>query len=128
MNFKIILDTNFLFVPFKFNVDIISEFERLFSKNYKLFIFSSTLKELDNLKNKKSKDRKLIPLIEKFLVNYNVSVIKSIGNYTDKIILENLDENYIIATNDIELRKKIIEKNSSIKILILRQKKYLTFL
>ena len=128
MNFKIILDTNFLFVPFKFNTDIISEFERLFSKNYKLFIFSSTLKELDNLKNKKSKDRKLIPLIQKFLVNYNVSVIKSIGNYTDKIILENLDENYIIATNDIELRKKIIEKNSSIKILILRQKKYLTFL
>ena len=128
MNFKIILDTNFLFVPFKFNVDIISEFERLFSKNYKLFIFSSTIKELDNLKNKKSKDRKLIPLIQKFLVNYNVSVIKSIGNYTDKIILENLDENYIIATNDIELRKKIIEKNSSIKILILRQKKYLTFL
>ena len=128
MSFKIILDTNFLFIPFKFNVDIIREFERLFSKNYKFFIFSSTLKELDNLKNKKSKDRKLIPLIEKFLINYNVSIIEVNENYTDRVILKNLNENYIVATNDIELRKKILQKNLSIKILILRQKKYLSFL
>ena len=128
MSFKIILDTNFLFIPFKFNVDIIREFERLFSKNYKLFIFSSTIKELDNLKSKKSKDRKLIPLIEKFLINYNVSIIEVNENYTDGVILKNLDKNYIVATNDIELRKKILQKNSSIKILILRQKKYLSFL
>ena len=43
---KIILDTNFLLVPFQFNVDIFSEIERICDFQYSIFILDTTVDEL----------------------------------------------------------------------------------
>ena len=122
---KIIFDTNFLFTTFQFNVDVINEIKNMFGKNYKLYIYSGTLIELENLKKKKTKNKKYIPLIMKMLKIYNFEIIKNKNDYVDEVILNNLNEKIIIATNDKELRKKIKEKNPLIKIILLRQKNYL---
>ena len=45
---KILLDTNFLLIPAAFNVDIFSEFNRIFPKN-KLFILDKSIGELRNI-------------------------------------------------------------------------------
>ena len=122
---KIIFDTNFLFVTFVFKIDVIRELERIFSNSYEIYIYESTIRELENLKKVKSKDRKIIPLIYTFIKKYGLKVIESEKTYTDKVILENLDENYVIATNDFDLRRKIKKENENINFLVLRKKQYL---
>lgn len=124
---QIIFDTNFLFIPFKFKMDIISELDRV-AHTYELFIIDKTLEELEKIqKTKTKKDRKYINLIIKFINLYNFKLIQTTstqGKYVDEILL-NLTKNndLLIATMDKELREKI--KNLSKKCLIFRQKSYL---
>jgi rRNA-processing protein FCF1 len=126
---NILFDTNFLFVTFKFKIDLISELDNIFSKKKKLFIYASTLGELESLKNRKSKARKLIPVALKFLEKYDFKIIENSKNetYVDKLIIDNLTTKLIIATNDKKLRKEITHINSKIKFLYLRQKNYLVY-
>ena len=49
----IIFDTNFLFVTFQFNVDIISEMRRVIGSKYSLFIYEGTIDELKSVERKK---------------------------------------------------------------------------
>ncbi len=119
----IIFDTNFLFVTFQFNIDIIDELIRLFGNKYQLFIYEGTIKELSNLEKKKTKNKMYIPLIAKMLQLYNFQIIKSNKEYIDEQILDNVKSKIIIATNDKLLRLEI-KKNGG-KVLFLRQKKYL---
>ncbi len=120
---NIIFDTNFLFVTFQFNVDIISEIRKLFGSKFNLFIYEGTISELTNLEKKKTKNKRFLPLIIKMLKIYNFKIIKSEQTYIDEQIMSNLDKNFLIATNDKELRQKIQKKR--FKVIYLRQKSYL---
>lgn len=119
----IIFDTNFLFVPFEFKVDVISEILRLVSSSFNLFIYEGTISELEAIEKKKDKNKKFLPLIITMLKNYNFKIIKSQISYIDEQILSNLDKNVLIATNDKQLRLKI--QKERFKVLYLRQKRYL---
>ena len=46
----IILDTNFLMIPYKFKVDIFTEVDRLLTEEYSLNILDKTLDELKKIK------------------------------------------------------------------------------
>jgi len=120
---NIIFDTNFLFVTFQFNVDVIAELRNLFGSKFKLFIYAGTILELENLEKKKTKNKRFIPLIIKMLHLYNFKIINSNQTYIDDQIEENLDKDFLIATNDKELRIKIQLKR--FKVIYLRQKSYL---
>jgi len=120
---NIIFDTNFLFVTFVFNVDVISEIRKLFGSKFNLFIYAGTISELSNLEKKKTKNKKYIPLIIKMLHLYNFTIINSKKTYIDDQIMENLDHKILIATNDKELRLKI--QSERFKVIYLRQKAYL---
>jgi len=107
----IILDTNFLLIPYNYKIDIFSEIERICHFKYQLKIIDKTLDELKKLKG------------EKFTLNLikqkNIKVIKTkTTNYVDNILKESKD---IIATHDKLLIKQIKNK----PLIILRQKKYL---
>lgn len=119
----IIFDTNFLFVPFEFKVDVIGEILRLVSSNFNLFIYEGTISELEAIEKKKDKNKKFLPLIITMLKNYNFKIIKSQISYIDEQILSNLNKNVLIATNDKQLRLKI--QKERFKVLYLRQKMYL---
>jgi rRNA-processing protein FCF1 len=119
----IIFDTNFLFVTFQFNVDVIEELKKKFGNKFKLYIYKGSISELSNLENKKTKNKQFIPLIAKMLKLYNFKIINSDIDYIDKQILENIDKKSIIATNDKILKKLIKEKGG--KVLYLRQKNFL---
>jgi len=119
---SIIIDTNFLFVTFETPIDFISELERLFGKNYHLYVYEPTLLELDELSRRKTKNKKYLPLIAKMLFLYKFKVIKSDERYADELILKSLKKNMIIATNDKELRKRIWKKKG--RVLYMRNKAY----
>ena len=121
---KIIIDTNFLMMPFKFRVDIFSEFNRICHFNYKLYIFEQSISELKNIIEKQSgKDKKAAQFALKLIKLKNINVIDSKPQDVDSLILSNLSNDSIIATQDSQLKKELLKKGASV--IILRQKKYL---
>ena len=121
---KIIIDTNFLMIPWQFRVDIFSEFDRICNFNYKLCIYEQTIDELRNIIQKSGgKDKKSAQFALKLIKLKNISIINAENKDVDSLILENLDSDTIIATQDILLKKELLQKGASI--ILLRQKKYL---
>ena len=123
---RLIIDTNFLMIPYEFKVDIFSEFDRICNFQYKLFIFDGTVRELKKIiENQAGKEKKSAQFALKIAKLKNIGAIKAEQKHVDSLILENADENTIVATQDINLKKKLLEKG--ISVIILRQKKYLEF-
>ena len=108
---KIIIDTNFLMVPYQFGVDIFSEFYRICSFNYKLYIFKQSINELKIIVNKSGgKAKRAAQFALKLIKLKNINIIKSENKDVDSLILGSLDKDAVIATQDILLKKKITKK------------------
>ena len=120
---KIILDTNFLMVPFQFKVDIFSEIERICKFNYRIYVYEQSSEELKNIIQKqRGSHKKAAKMAIQLVKAKKPSIIKRQG-YVDDMILEDADAEAVVATLDIALRKKLLGKGVSV--IILRQKKYL---
>ncbi len=120
---KIILDTNFLTIPYQFNVDIFEEIDRIMEEDYELITLDRVVEELKNMIKSKSKDAVAAKIALELIKKKNVKVISTDEKKVDNAIIELADENTIVATNDKILRKKIKDKN--VKVLYLRSKKHL---
>lgn len=113
--YTIVLDTNIILDSLKFRVDIFEELNRICNFKYDVKILDKTLDELRNKPNGK--------LALKFIMQKNIKLINTKnGDYVDDLLLK-LDKNHIIATNDINLKKQL--KNKDYPLITLRQKKYL---
>jgi len=114
---KIILDTNFVGIPFEFKVDIYSELERIIDEKYELFFPDICLNELKKLKfGEVAKDLMLKKGVKILPLEKKGSVDETLINFAK-------ENGYAIATQDKELRKKAIRYN--IPIIILRSKSHL---
>ena len=125
MNIKeVVIDTNFFMVPFQFNVDIITELEKILP-SYKLTTPSFVINELKGLKkNNKGKIRLNANLALKLANSSKVEIkdISLLENETVDDALLRVSE--VLATNDMELKKRA--KAKGITIVYLRQKNYIT--
>ena len=120
---EVVIDTNFFMVPFQFNVDIITELEKLLP-SYKLTTPSFVINELKGLKkNSKGKVRLNANLALKLANSSKVEIkdISLLENETVDDALLRVSE--VLATNDIELKKRA--KDKGITVAYLRQKKYI---
>ncbi len=120
---EVVIDTNFFMVPFQFNVDIITELEKLLP-SYKLTTPSFVINELKGLKrNTKGKVRLNANLALKLANSSKVEIkdISLLENETVDDALLRVSE--VLATNDIELKNRAKEKG--ITVAYLRQKKYI---
>lgn len=124
MNSKeVVIDTNFFMVPFQFNVDIITELEKLLP-SYKLTTPSFVINELKGLKRNKNTKIRLNANLALKLANSSKVEIKDISlleNETVDDALLRVSE--VLATNDIELKNRA--KDKGITVAYLRQKKYI---
>lgn len=109
-------------IPFQFNIDILDELEKALP-SYKLITPAFVVNELEGLKKSaKGKDRVLAGLALKLTTMDNIE-IKDIhrkeGEPADDALLR---VSKILATNDLELRRRARKKG--IKVVYLRQKRY----
>ncbi|SDA40719.1 type II toxin-antitoxin system VapC family toxin [Methanobrevibacter millerae] len=121
---EVVIDTNFFMVPFQFNVDIIDELEKVLP-SYKLTTPSFVINELKGLKrNNKGKIRLNANLALKLANSSKVEIkdISLLENETVDDALLRVSE--VLATNDIELKKRA--KAKGITVVYLRQKNYIT--
>ena len=120
---EVVIDTNFFMVPFQFNVDVITELEKLLP-SYKLTTPSFVINELKGLKNNNKGKIRLNADLALKLANSSKVEIKDISlleNETVDDALLRVSE--VLATNDIELKKRA--KDKGITVAYLRQKKYI---
>ena len=121
---EVVIDTNFFMVPFQFNVDIITELEKVLP-SYKLTTPSFVINELKGLKRNNKGKISLNANLALKLANSSKVEIKDISlleNETVDDALLRVSE--VLATNDIELKKRA--KAKGITIVYLRQKNYIT--
>lgn len=106
---KVIIDTNMLLSLGEVGVDIFSEIARIMTSSYQLCIIDKTVDELDSLIETGKTDQKLAAkLAKKALKTYPVKIIKTDKKFhVDRLILENLDKDTIVATQDQELKRKL---------------------
>jgi rRNA-processing protein FCF1 len=119
----ILLDTNFILDLLKFKIHLEDELNKLLEFNYEVAIIDNVEEELKKLSDGGNRFAKLalklleLGKIKKIKVNNKSD--------TDNIMLNMCKENedIIIATNDVNLRKKI--KEVSRKTIYIRSKKHL---
>ncbi len=127
---KIIIDTNFFVSAIRFKIDIFSELQRICDFKYIIYIVDGTIGELEKLaETGKPKDkiaaRISLELIkkEKIKITKISSKNKRVKN-VDLLILNLIKEgNFIVATQDKELKREIRKKR--VPLIVLRQKRYL---
>jgi uncharacterized protein len=103
---KVLLDTNFLLTMVRYKIHAINEIKKnIPAEFYTLSGVSAEMKKLSD--NKKIK--KEMNIVKQILEKNDVKGIESkMKNVDDELV--SLSKEYIIATNDKELRKRIREK------------------
>ena len=118
-----------MLIPYQFKVDIFTQINKIATFKYGLFILDKTLEELKKIvSEQKGKDKDAAKIALKLIALKNIEVIKTKSNEkTDDIILElSSKEDFIVATQDKELKAKLKQKN--VPLMVLRQKKKILFL
>jgi rRNA-processing protein FCF1 len=120
---KVILDSNALFVPLQFKIDIFSDLKRLLNRSFELILLSPVKRELKTLAEKGSpKMRKnacyALELAEK--CKY-VEVDAPASTLTDDILVKIAKEwSSPVFTNDRQLKKRL--RDISVPVIYVRQK------
>ena len=123
---KIIIDTNFLFIPSKFRLDIFEELPKLLGQNVEPVLPSQTYRELQKLaKSNSVKLSKQAQLGLKLDRKCRLVEVERKGNESnDDLILRMAAEwKCPVATNDKELRRKL--RSVGVSVVFLRQKSLL---
>ncbi len=94
----VILDSNALFIPFKFGVDLEKELSRLLG-SCRIVVPSSVIKELKNLADHDAKAP--LALAQRY------ETIQNEGNGDDAILKMAKKMNGIVVTNDKDLKKRL---------------------
>lgn len=103
---KIMIDTNFFLTIVRYKIHALEEIK----KNKKAIFYTTegVINEL-NFLSKNKKIKKEFEIIKKIIKNEKITVLESKTNNVDEELIEK-SKDFIIATNDKELRKKIREK------------------
>ncbi len=123
----VVLDTNFLLVPFRFKIDIIRELDYLIDKSHRFVIASGTLTELRRIAKSVGKDGMAARLALKLVaaMKDKMEVARSKGHVDDWIAAYAAENRAIVCTNDSELRRRL--RALDIKVVAMKSKSRLGF-
>jgi rRNA-processing protein FCF1 len=122
---KVILDTNFLIYCAENKIDYVHEITQLMDEGHELVVPQQVENELNELykKGEKFSDRQAAWLALKLIKANNVQIIRVPGRYADEAIINLMRVGNIVATLDLELRKRL--RNS--RVIVIQGKKKLAF-
>lgn len=115
----VILDANFLVIPFQFKVDIFEEIDRLVDGRQEIFTLDRTLNEALNLK-----DGEYRSMVKKLVDLKDVQILNTKANMpVDDQLFQLGREGFIICTNDKELKRRL--EREELPYIYLRQQNHL---
>ncbi len=140
-NYYVILDSNFLFLPFQFKIDYLNDIEMNLGGKSKIIIFQQIIDELNSKRKREPNARQFEKdllaskkYLEKNKDKYNIHYIEKRKNFnetTDEFLINEClnykaqESSVYLATNDSNLRKRAYKQG--IHTIYLKQKKYLVF-
>lgn len=120
---KVILDSNALFVPLEFKIDIFEQLKRLLNRNVELVLLSPVKRELEMLAAKdSSKIRREAVFALKLAEKCRYVPVENDERLTtdDAIVRVAKKWNSPVFTNDIQLKRKL--RDISVPVIYVRQK------
>lgn len=111
MENKIMLDTNFLVAPFQLSFPLFEEFDRIYPL-HQLYTLEDAVQEAKSIEEGKYK-----ALIDKLLETQDIEVLSTEGEGEVDDLLVDIADDYIIATNDKELKNRLREDSREIVII-----------
>ncbi|MEW5996886.1 MAG: PIN domain-containing protein [Candidatus Micrarchaeota archaeon] len=117
---KVVLDTNFLLLPYQFGVDIAKQIEGLLEAPHELVVPDGVAAELGKLAKGRGKEGAAARFALKFLEAHKVRRVRSAGDVDGWIAEYAEKEGAVVATNDAALRHKL--KNAGVKVIVLRSR------
>ena len=118
----ILLDTNILMAVVQFKIDIFSELSRICDFSYDISILNRTIGELKIIKSQqKGKNRLAASIAIHIVEKQGIHIIKTMSEEpVDDLIASFSKQGYIIATQDMGLKKKLMKPY-----ITMRKKEYL---
>jgi len=122
MPIKVILDTNFLMIPFQFNLDIFQEIEYLLQKKVDFVVPSSVKSELTGISARGGEGAPEASLALQLASRCRVVEVSLNSGETvdDAIVKASQKLSAVVATTDIDLKKRLRDIN--VPVVYLRDK------
>jgi hypothetical protein len=123
LTLKVILDSNFLFVPSQFQIDIFQELLNLLNQRFEPILLSATQKELLTMTKKGSpKMRKQASLALKLAQKCRIVQVEQGMNESHDDVVVRVAQKWKcpVATNDRTLRKRL--RSKGVPVIFLREK------
>ena len=117
MTKKIMLDTNFLTAPFQLSFSLFDELNRIYPHS-DVCTIEDVVEEAKSIQEGKYKE-----LIPQLINNEQIEILQTEGEGEVDDLLVNICEEFIIATNDKELKERILQKGQPV--IIIRQRNHL---
>lgn len=100
----ILLDTNFLVAPFQLNVAIFEEMDEKYPGN-RVYTVDLVIDEAKSIESGKYGG-----LVEKLVESEDIEVLETEGNGFVDDLLVDLSDEFLVATNDKELKNRILDE------------------
>jgi rRNA-processing protein FCF1 len=122
---EVIMDSNALFAPLQFKIDILGELERLLDRRFELILLSPVRNELEMLaSNSPPKTRRIAAFALEYAKKCRLVEVHSSAKTVDDAIVETAAKcRSPVFTNDAQLRKRL--RNISVPVIYVRQKSHL---
>ncbi len=122
---EIIIDSNALFAPLQFKIDIFGELERILNRRFELVLLSSVLNELRMLASEgRPKTRKMAAFAIEFAKKCRYVEVHSAAKTVDDTIIDAAAKfKTPVFTNDAQLRQRL--RDISVPVIYVRQKSHL---
>jgi len=110
-------------LPVQKRLDVFELIPEILEDRVEFYVVKQTLKELENLSKNRGKSGMAARVALELLKSRKVRVLDVEGRSCDEAILRVATNDFIVATNDKMLRKRL--KGANVKTIYLRSKKYL---
>lgn len=111
MTRKIMLDTNFLVAPFQLSIDLFEEIDRIYPVN-RIYTLEDAVQEARSIEEGRYKD-----LVDKLVETKDIEVLETEGEGEVDDLLVDLCDEFVVATNDKELKNRLVEKGGEVLII-----------
>jgi len=121
MTREIILDTNFLTAPFQLDtINIFQEIQRIHPQS-EIYTIEDAVQEAQSIEN-----GKYGKLVQKLIEEKDIQVLETEGEGNVDDLLVQISNQYVIATNDKELKQRLIKADA--EVIHIRNESYLEVL
>jgi hypothetical protein len=121
---KVILDSNALFVPLRFKIDIFEDLKALLNRNFTPVLILAVKREIERMaKTASPKVRKEAAYALKLTEKCRLIKVDEEGSADDVIVKAARELSAAVFTNDTQLRKRL--RNINVPVIYVRQKSHL---